>query len=61
MGMNARQKLNQVYATGAIVVAAVVGAALNSWWAFGVGLAVLLGLTAWGGSIRLAPARRMVR
>ena len=61
IGMNARQKLNQIYATGAIVLAAVVGAALNSWWAFGVGLAVVLGLHVWGGSIRLAPARRPVR
>jgi hypothetical protein len=59
--MHARQKLNQIYASGAIVVAAAVGAALNSWWAFGVGLAVLLGLNTWCGSIRLAPARRMGR
>ena len=47
--MNARQKLNRIYATGAIVVAAVVGAGPNSWWAFGVGLAVLLGLNTRGG------------
>lgn len=56
--MHARQKLDQIYATGAIVVAAVIGVGLNSWWGFGVGLAILLGLNTWGGSIRLAPARR---
>lgn len=44
--MHARQKLNQLYATGAIVLAAMIGVGLNSWWAFGAGPAVLLGLNA---------------
>ena len=51
--MAARQKLNQLHATGAVVLAAFVGVGFQSWWAFGLGLAALLGLNVWGGSIRL--------
>ena len=51
--MTVRRKLNQVYATGAVALAAFVGAVFQSWWAFGVGLVALLGLNVWGGSIRL--------
>jgi hypothetical protein len=59
--MHARQKLNGVYAWGAVVWAGIFGAVANSWWAFGAGLAVLLGLYTWAGSIRLAPDRRTGR
>ena len=59
--MTARRKLNQIYASAAVIWAALVGAVANSWWAFGVGLGVLLGLYTWGGSIRLTPARRLGR
>ena len=56
--MGVRGKLNQLYATGAVALAAFVGAVFQSWWAFGVGAAALLGLNVWGGSIRLGPSSR---
>lgn len=56
--MSARQRLNGVYAWGAVVWAGIFGAVANSWWAFGVGLSARLGLYAWAGPIRLAPDRR---
>ncbi|QDU21300.1 hypothetical protein [Urbifossiella limnaea] len=52
--MGARQKLNQLHATGAAVVAGWLGLAFQSWWAFVAFLLGLLGLGVWGGSIRLA-------
>lgn len=52
--MSARRKLNQLYATGAVVVAGLLGLAAQSWWAFAAFLVLLLGLQVWGGSIRLA-------
>jgi hypothetical protein len=56
--MSARNKLNQAYGTAAVVLAAVVGVAFQSWWAFAVGAAALVGLNVVGGHIRLSPARR---
>ncbi|QDU19423.1 hypothetical protein [Urbifossiella limnaea] len=57
--MSARQKLNQLHATGAAVVAGMLGLAFQSWWAFVAFLLGLLGLGVWGGSIRLT--RRFAR
>ncbi len=52
--MSARRKLNQLYATGAALAAGWFGLGFQSWWAFGVALAALVGLNVWGGNIRLA-------
>jgi hypothetical protein len=56
--MSALGKLNQAYATGAVLLAALVGLAFQSWWAFAVGVVALVGLNVVGGNIRLVPARR---
>jgi len=52
--MGARRKLNQLYATGAVVLAGFLGLVFQSWWAFAAFLLGLIGLNVWGGSIRLA-------
>ena len=49
----ARGKLNQSYATGALLIAAFLGLGYNSWWTFGVAAAILLALNVLGGNIRL--------
>ncbi len=56
--MSARRKLNQAYTSGALVLAGFVGLAFQSWVAFVVGLATLIGLNVVGGNIRPAPTRR---
>jgi hypothetical protein len=56
--MGARQQLNQAHATGALILAAWVGAIFQSWWVFGIFLVLFLALGMWGGSIRLAAGRR---
>ena len=53
-----RSKLNQFYATGSLILASFIGLCCNSWGAFGVAAAVLLGLDLMGGQIRLAGSRR---
>lgn len=57
-GWSARQRLNRAHATGAVALAGWVGAIFQSWWVFGIFLALFLALGVWGGSIRLAASRR---
>ena len=54
----ARNKLNELYATGSLILAALIGLAFNSWWVFGAAAAILLGLNVMGGQIRVAGYRR---
>ena len=54
----ARNKLNELYATGSLILAALIGLAFNSWWVFGAAAAILLGLNVRGGQIRVAGYRR---
>lgn len=56
--MGARNKLNSPYTLGAILLAGFVGAFFNPWWAFGVALAVVVGLHVQAGNIRWAWASR---
>ena len=49
----ARGKLNQSYATGALLIAAFLGLVFSSWWTFGVAAAILLALNVLGGNIRI--------
>ena len=53
-----RNRLNQGYATGSLILAAFIGLVFNSWWGFGAAAAILLGLNLMGGQIRLAGSRR---
>jgi len=55
--LGTRSKLNQMYATGSLLLAAFIGLGYNSWWAFGVAGAILLALNVFGGHIRLAGYR----
>jgi hypothetical protein len=54
--MGARQKLNQAFVTGSLVVAAFIGIIADSWLVFLVALAVLIGSNLYGQDIR--PGRR---
>jgi hypothetical protein len=54
--MGARQKLNQSYFCGSLLVAALVGWAAQSWLVFMVALAVLVGFNLYCKEIR--PAKR---
>jgi hypothetical protein len=56
--MSARTQLNAMYGYGSVFLAAVVGACANSWSAFAVALAVVLGMNVHAGRIRLAPRPR---
>lgn len=51
--VGARTTLNGIYASGAVVVAAVVGLMAGSWIAFGASLSILLALTLQSKRIRL--------
>ena len=53
-----RNKLNQAYATGTLVLATFIGLAFNSWWAFGAAALCLFALNLFGGQIRLARSQR---
>jgi hypothetical protein len=55
---NARTKLNVAYFNGCLVVAAVIGVALESWIVFLATLAVTIGYGVYGGDIRPKPVRR---
>ena len=57
--MNARNKLNQAYAYGSLVLATFIGLVFDSWIAFGIAAGVLLGLNLMGGDIRLSGGGRM--
>jgi hypothetical protein len=56
--MGARRKLNAGYTAWAVAGAVAAGLLLQSWWAFAVGLVVLVGLNVQAGNIRPAPPRR---
>jgi hypothetical protein len=55
--MSARRKLNAGYTTWAVIGAVVAGLVFQSWWAFLVGLVVLVGLNVQAGNIRPSPRR----
>jgi hypothetical protein len=61
--MGARTTLNGFYASGAVVVAAVVGLMAGSWIAFGASLLILLALSLQSNRIRLRRShyRRRIR
>jgi hypothetical protein len=50
--MGARQKLNQAYLNGALVIAAVVGAATESWAVFWLAALIAAGSSLYSGEIR---------
>jgi hypothetical protein len=54
--MGAREKLNQAYASGSLMIAAVVGFLAQSWWAFVIAATILLLLNMSAGDIR--PGKR---
>ena len=51
--MGARQKLNQAHLNGALVVAAVVGIATQSWTVFWIAALIAAGSSLHAGGIRL--------
>jgi hypothetical protein len=55
--MGARRKLNAGYTATAVIGAGVAGLVFQSWWAFVIGLAVLIGLNVHAGNIRPSPRR----
>ena len=55
--LGARRKLNEMYATGSLLLAAFIGLGCESWWAFVTASAILLALNVMGGQIRLAGSR----
>jgi hypothetical protein len=56
--MAARRKLNAGYTASAVAGAVVAGLVFQSWWAFLIGLAVLIGLNVQAGNIRPSTRRR---
>jgi hypothetical protein len=56
--MGARRKLNSGYTASAVIGAGVAGPVFQSWWAFVIGLAVLVGLNVQAGNIRPTTRRR---
>jgi hypothetical protein len=54
--MGAREKLNQAYASGSLVIAAILGLAFQSGWAFIIAATILLVMNMCAGEIR--PRRR---
>ena len=59
--MGAREKLNRIAFLGCVGLAAVMGIASNSWWAFAIALAVTLAGSLASHDIRLKLARRRPR
>ena len=51
--MGARQKLNQAYLNGALVIAAVIGAVTQSWTVFWLAALFAAGISLHAGNIRL--------
>lgn len=51
--MGARQKLNQAYLTGSVLVAGIAGWLMQSWMVFIFALLVLVGLSLYAGEIRM--------
>jgi hypothetical protein len=56
--MGARQKLNQAYVNGALIVAAVVGVATQSWTVFWLAATFVVVSSLYSGEIRLGGRRR---
>ncbi len=56
--MSARKKLNGLYMGVAVLVAAYVGLAFNSWWAFGLTVAVITAFNTHAGNTRWAATSR---
>ncbi len=56
--MGARQKLNAVYVSFCLIIAAAVGVGFQSWLAFAIALAAGLTLKTHDGGIRLSGRRR---
>jgi hypothetical protein len=56
--MRARNKLNAGYMAWGVIGAGVAGLVFQSWWAFVIGLAVMIGLNVHAGNIRPSPRRR---
>jgi hypothetical protein len=56
--MGARQKLNQAHLNGALVIAAVIGAATQSWAIFWIAALFVVGSGIYAGGIRLDGRRR---
>ena len=56
--MNTRNKLNQAYATGTLILAIFIGLAFNSWWVFGAAALCLFALNLFGRQIRIGGSRR---
>ena len=56
--MGARTKLNQIHLLGAVGVATIVGVLVQSWTAFFVAVAVLVGGSIYGGDVRFDRRRR---
>ena len=55
--MSARNKLNAGYTAWAVIGAVVAGLVFHSWWAFLIGLVVLVGLHLQADNIRPSPRR----
>jgi hypothetical protein len=55
--MRVREKMNGLYAVGAVVLAGYVGLVANSWW-FAIVLVLGLALNLYMGNIRLVSGRR---
>jgi|GEM_PF-176857 hypothetical protein len=53
--MSARQKLNQAYINGALLLAGVIGASTESWTVFITLTVILVVLSIHGGDIRTTP------
>ena len=56
--MGARTKLNQIHLLGAVGIAAIVGVLVQSWVAFFIAVAVLVGGAIYAGDVRLGNRRR---
>ena len=56
--MGARHKLNQAHLLGAVAIAAIVGLLTESWAAFFIAVAVLVGGSIYAGDIRFDSRRR---
>ena len=50
--MGARQKLNEAYVNGALIIAGIAGLVTESWTVFIIAAAVLIGASTYSGGIR---------
>jgi len=56
--MGVRHKLNQIHLLGAVGIAGIVGVLIQSWAAFFIAAAVLIGGSIYSGDVRLDRRRR---